>query len=1308
MHFHSTIAFLVASKSTWLVVVYLAITYGPPAIADHVDPPRPPAEELKLVEQAHKLWNDRDYKTALEVQERLLALRQRQYAVDKKGHPHIVVSLIDIGELHRRLGNTKNAEKHFTDALSMSRNLSDKPNEDKYLCHAKLADIYANQRRLEDAERHLIAARDLSQTLHPDGHPNTVDKLVDLAIVQMAQGKSRAARKSIDAATKVARSVYPAGDREIIKCLFHSADIALQFGDYPRATKECQLALKSLSESAAEKIDKGESLFLEIRIRRQLGASYQFQQMHKEAKAHFSILLDLTKRAFPKEAFPSGHSEIVSSIRLVASAHRELGELDIARQLLETAYEMALTLYKRDPGRRNTEQLVRSGRVFALVAADQNRFSQSQKLLIDAIKRWNKIVQFKSDREFLALLRLDLGNVYRSMGDPLTAELQLVEARTLMQSLSDSDSSTHASILSRLGLVYEDLSDHQKAAQHHEAAYQMRKRLYLQNDYPHGHPDLAESLHNLAANLEMLGEYQRSDELYRKALAIWRHFYPKGHSDLARTLGSYGLTLQALSKYEEAESCYREAIQFVESHSEADSLSVISARSNLGYLHFTRKQYDDALKQFEQVLRTDGISWQVRASNLQNVACVKMAQRDFESASSALEKALSTVHDGQSSVSDGVADPLEAWIVLTMAKLEDARKEPGRAIDLYQQAAAMENRWVSHLLRLSASEGMNLVARYLRTPHGLLNATRNLPDTDADVYDVLWNRRSLIMDTILLKQQLTRISQSPKTHDQIKKYRDVRRRLARLYIARRNMGSDQLRNSQDTWKSINKEKEEIEKQLIGGAMMSSMPSALKNVQFQQLVENLPPTTNFVDVFAYLARESESKPVLHYAAFILRHSRKPTRVEFGPASVIDAAILQWRNDLADGVVGDQPQLLRTRLWKPLERHISESGTLVIRPEGLMGAMPWCALPIADGNEVLIDKYSVAQAPSGRLLASTLRSPKSASLAEDFLIVADVDYGSSENRTADGDQGENDPVWEKIDGGDLQASKLDSLLRNHTTMKISALNGTQASSDQVAEALQRSNMAYIETHAFCEQRDGEQDRPDWSEFAKHPMVAPPQERADIVERNPLLVAALVMASANESAPSNSSTQSDSSFLSAEEIAGLDLSEVDLAVLAACDTGIGEQVMGEGMFALHRAFHLAGAKTLVSSLWRVDAGSTQELMRSFLRILSQNPDIGRAEAFRQAQLQLKAKPFDSDNPFHWAGWSISGDIGPIRIPIVAFPSKGVEPPAENYQGVEASSWGFGWIEILSCLSILGVLAFVIWWLRLRRRLATSTTRL
>ncbi len=114
---------------------------------------------------------------------------------------------------------------------------------------------------------------------------------------------------------------------------------------------------------------------------------------------------------------------------------------------------------------------------------------------------------------------------------------------------------------------------------------------------------------------------------------------------------------------------------------------------------------------------------------------------------------------------------------------------------------------------------------------------------------------------------------------------------------------------------------------------------------------------------------------------------------------------------------------------------------------------------------------------------------------------------------------------------------------------------------------------------------------------------------------MLSGLVLAGANRPV----SAGADDGVLTALEVGELDLTRTELAVLSACQTGLGKSTKGEGLLGLQRAFQVAGCRTVVSSLWNVNDSATQALMIDFYRRLWSEQKISRVEALRQAQLKL-----------------------------------------------------------------------------------------
>ena len=141
------------------------------------------------------------------------------------------------------------------------------------------------------------------------------------------------------------------------------------------------------------------------------------------------------------------------------------------------------------------------------------------------------------------------------------------------------------------------------------------------------------------------------------------------------------------------------------------------------------------------------------------------------------------------------------------------------------------------------------------------------------------------------------------------------------------------------------------------------------------------------------------------------------------------------------------------------------------------------------------------------------------------------------------------------------------------------------------------------------------------------------------NPLLLAGLVLAGANHRDLAGPSEEDG--ILTAEEVASLDLSHVEWAVLSACETGLGRIQPGEGVLGLRRAFEVAGAGTLIMSLWKVDDEAAREWMQALYA--GRLKGMSTAEAVRGASLVMLKKRRElhqSTQPFYWGAFVASGD--------------------------------------------------------------------
>ena len=109
-----------------------------------------------------------------------------------------------------------------------------------------------------------------------------------------------------------------------------------------------------------------------------------------------------------------------------------------------------------------------------------------------------------------------------------------------------------------------------------------------------------------------------------------------------------------------------------------------------------------------------------------------------------------------------------------------------------------------------------------------------------------------------------------------------------------------------------------------------------------------------------------------------------------------------------------------------------------------------------------------------------------------------------------------------------------------------------------------------------------------------------------------------------------------LTAREIAQVDLGKVDMVVLSACQTALGE-IREDGVFGIQRGFKKAGARSLLMSLWKVNDQATSLMMTDFYKHLTAG--YSRHEAFSMAQQTIRKQGFSS--PYYWASFILLDDI-------------------------------------------------------------------
>jgi hypothetical protein len=173
-------------------------------------------------------------------------------------------------------------------------------------------------------------------------------------------------------------------------------------------------------------------------------------------------------------------------------------------------------------------------------------------------------------------------------------------------------------------------------------------------------------------------------------------------------------------------------------------------------------------------------------------------------------------------------------------------------------------------------------------------------------------------------------------------------------------------------------------------------------------------------------------------------------------------------------------------------------------------------------------------------------------------------------------------------------------------------------------QSPRILHLATHGFFYPDPKSEAR---SEIMRSEMSEPVFRLSD----DPMMRAGLLLAGAKYAWQTGKPIRSDmeDGILTAREISQLNLSNTELVVLSACNTGLGDIVGNEGVYGLQRAFKIAGAKYLIMNLWEVGDKVAHEMMTEFYRQWLEK-GLVIPEAFRAAQAKMKEK---YEDPYLWA---------------------------------------------------------------------------
>jgi len=756
-------------------------------------------------------------------------------------------------------------------------------------------------------------------------------------------------------------------------------------------------------------------------------------------------------------------------------------------------------------------------------------------------------------------------------------------------------------------------------------------------------------VYNDAGVAREIGDLAEADALYERAVDIWskglgpeHSFVARGLDALAEVAAARGETARAHGIYEHALTIRRRSLGPDHPHVAWTLTNLARTEADLGNVSLALRYVQDAIAIYRKSGTADEPDHLARVLELRG--SLEERRGNLRAARGSVEQAMA-----ERTRIFGPNHPLVTETRASLAAIDLALGDRDKAM---AGALDVERLGREHLLFTVRYLPERQAMTYASTrPQGLNLALTILSASPADpspVLDAVIRSRGILLDEFASARRSESSSSSPEVTALVNATTAARQRFANLVVR-----SLQEPVSREVLDDARRQKDEAERALGERNLDARAELTRFSAGLSEVRRALPANTTLVSFVRYEGKNDPSGT--SYAAFVVRpESDRVAFVPLGVASTLDPIIEAWRREasgksIARGVPATQAERmyltaatrLRRAVWDPLVAHIGGASRVFVVPDGRLNLVNLSSLP--DGDSYLAERSaSIHYLTTERDL---LLPDRDASAARGLLTVGGpaFDEGpalpvATEARRGTECQSLAQVHFDNLPGSLSEVAEIGGLWPKTRANDVTLLSGTAATETAVKRAVAGRRVVHLATHGFVLGTDCELGPSGLR--AVGGLARTSAQAAAVAEENPLLLTGLALAGANRRRAAT--LDQDEGILTADEIARLNLQGTEWAVLSACDTGLGEIKAGEGVFGLRRAFQIAGARTVIMSLWPVEDVSTRDWMRALYEGRLKKK-LDTAAAVREAGLSvLRARRVkaQSTHPFYWAAFVAAGD--------------------------------------------------------------------
>ena len=865
-------------------------------------------------------------------------------------------------------------------------------------------------------------------------------------------------------------------------------------------------------------------------------------------------------------------------------------------------YSQSLPLSRAVGDRKQEASILNSiGSAYSYLGEKQKAreyFSQSLLLYREAGNRYGEATTLNN-----------IGLVYLELGENQKAKEYYSQSLPLFRSMGDRGG--ESTTLSNIGLAYSKLGESQKALEY----YSQSLTLAQARGDRRGE---AIALNNIGKVYSELGDNQKAKEYYRQSLPLRRAVGDRGGE--STTLSNIGLVYSKLGENQKALEYYRQSLTLTQAlgdrRGEGMALNYIGrAYSELGENQKAKDYYNQSLPLRRAVGDRRG-----EAITLNNIGLVYSKLGEKQKALEYYSQSLSLSR----AVDDRVGE------ALTLYSIAAAKRDRGNLTEALTDIEASLNIIESLRTKIASPE---LRASYFATVQDyyqfyidlLMQLHKTNPKSGYDTKAFEASERSRARSLLELLQEANTDIRQGVAPELLQRERSLQQQLDALekqrieLLNRPNPTPPQQAELEKQWQTLLAQYQDIQTQIRTtspryAALTQPQPLTLAQIQQQILDEN-----------TILLQYSLGKERSYLWALT---KTSITSYELPKRADIETTAKIFRNAVSAPSSRDNPNqvaqandAISKMILQPVAAQLGQKRLLIVS-DGVLNYLPFAALSLPgksgeNGNPPLIVDHEIVLLPSGSTLGilrqnyADLPAP-----TRTLAIFADPVFSGNDERVKNSSSATTQQAVESANPG-LSRSRGDN------NVHFDRLKFTRKEA-QIIQALVPAN-SIAQSFDFAASRAAATSS-NLSEykiihFATHGLA-----NSDHPELSGIILSLI-----------DEKGNALNGFLRLTDIFNLKLA-ADLVVLSACQTGLGQNIQGEGMVGLTRGFMYAGAKRVVVSLWSVDDVGTAALMSSFYQGMLQK-GLTPAAALRAAQLEMwKQEKWKS--PYYWAAFTLQGE--------------------------------------------------------------------